>query len=742
MLLPWEAVWRQKVSFEAALDTAQTIHACAGHPLRMLVAGSIAGKRPPSSHPSSRSRDIFPLPFIDASDLPRRGPDRWARAVVDIANGGLAALRKLHGVCSRSCVATPTQAQRRVHQTFVDKAVRLLLRLADVAYPASGPAALSALAHEQPRDPCETSTKLQASAFDLLGLGCSAGVDPLPYLPCELKRHLKSPSALFRELPAAAAPFPGIRDRDRQEYARLVRRQLEAEKVELMTTIRAGGTIFAVGKRDSSKLREVWHGAYTSSLARRPPRPQHLAAPSALVDLESSESRPIRVTKRDGRCLFDQLRLPPELRCWMGRPPLRVRELIQHAGMSLDGVRKSCKSEHQVFGHTLVFPVSRCWPMGFSWSSCVAQATMLHICRGAGLRHEGILTDDRPTPSDVSSVHALATDDIMHFTRLGEEHARQVGHKIDVSMAKHGVIKHEAKDVTGELSATVLGIDVEDGLRLASGRARLSSVLAALCELIQRRSASPLGLAAVLGQIQWFDQLARPLFSILDETYTFARRSRPKTMQALPIQCVQELKLVAALALCWEADLTRPWLEELTATDASVDFGFGVCACPCTADEARRVGRLAEKRGDYIRLDRGYQDDEAERPRIGTPHSLHLRKQNFRVVISAKKKYSDHSGALEATAIVMLLRWLLRSSRKHHARVVALVDAKAVLGAAAKGRTSARTLKAALRKVAALTLAGDFLMRYVYVPTEDNPADAPSRGLQRRWVARPHTNVT
>ena len=31
----------------------------------------------------------------------------------------------------------------------------------------------------------------------------------------------------------------------------------------------------------------------------------------------------------------------------------------------------------------------------------------------------------------------------------------------------------------------------------------------------------------------------------------------------------------------------------------------------------------------------------------------------------------------------------------------------------------------------ALTLAGNFLIRYLYIPTEDNPADAPSRGVTR-----------
>jgi len=106
-------------------------------------------------------------------------------------------------------------------------------------------------------------------------------------------------------------------------------------------------------------------------------------------------------------------------------------------------------------------------------------------------------------------------------------------------------------------------------------------------------------------------------------------------------------------------------------------------------------------------------------------------------VISAQAKHRSHSGALEATAVTLALRWILLSKRRHSRRVVLLVDAKAVLHAAAKGRTSAPTTLREIRRVAAYSLAGDLLIRYCYLPSEDNPADAPSRGIVRRWRRRP-----
>ncbi len=101
-------------------------------------------------------------------------------------------------------------------------------------------------------------------------------------------------------------------------------------------------------------------------------------------------------------------------------------------------------------------------------------------------------------------------------------------------------------------------------------------------------------------------------------------------------------------------------------------------------------------------------------------------------MISSKKTYDGHAGALETTALVLFVKWLLRSVRRHAKRTVVLVDAKALVGAATKGRTSAHSIQREIRQLAALTLAGDLHMRYVYVPSEDNPADAPSRGKPSR----------
>ena len=173
--------------------------------------------------------------------------------------------------------------------------------------------------------------------------------------------------------------------------------------------------------------------------------------------------------------------------------------------------------------------------------------------------------------------------------------------------------------------------------------------------------------------------------------------------------------------------MARPWLPELLASDASPEFGFGVATYKCSACLARSVGQLAVQPGTYVEV--SVNDGEvAKRPKLGTPRHIGVHAAKFRAKLSLKAKYKAHSGALEAAGVTVMLRWLLRSTDKHNLRVTALIDAQAVLGAVAKGRSSAPTLRFELRRIAALTLAGGWCIRYVYIPSAFNPADAPSRG--------------
>ena len=152
--------------------------------------------------------------------------------------------------------------------------------------------------------------------------------------------------------------------------------------------------------------------------------------------------------------------------------------------------------------------------------------------------------------------------------------------------------------------------------------------------------------------------------------------------------------------------------------------------------EVARLGVLGEKRGDYIRLNRDRSAAEPEKPRVGNPTKLGLRQEDFRDVLSIRAAHREHSGILELKGVLTGLRWLLRSSKHFHSRLLFLIDAKAALSAVAKGRSGAPEWTGTMCSIMALLLASDCLMRPLYIPSEDNPADHPSRGRRRRPITR------
>jgi hypothetical protein len=82
----------------------------------------------------------------------------------------------------------------------------------------------------------------------------------------------------------------------------------------------------------------------------------------------------------------------------------------------------------------------------------------------------------------------------------------------------------------------------------------------------------------------------------------------------------------------------------------------------------------------------------------------------------------------EVVASTLALRWVIRQAQFHTTRVVMLSDSQVAVGCLAKGRSSAASLVRHLRRFAGLALSGDVQVFLVWVPTEDNPSDGPSRG--------------
>ena len=64
---------------------------------------------------------------------------------------------------------------------------------------------------------------------------------------------------------------------------------------------------------------------------------------------------------------------------YMAKPPLSADELCK-AGMSVDEQKQHLECG-QTWWEGPLFPLHHVWPMGFSWSSYIAQEEMLSVCQ-------------------------------------------------------------------------------------------------------------------------------------------------------------------------------------------------------------------------------------------------------------------------------------------------------------------------------------------------------------------------
>ena len=100
-----------------------------------------------------------------------------------------------------------------------------------------------------------------------------------------------------------------------------------------------------------------------------------------VAHLVALPGKPVRVSKRDARCWFDQLQAPRKLHRWFAKPPVQTRNLLALGVVTEEDVRDALKATGATKVHLQrrLWPVSRVWPMGFSWSSYVAQEELISV---------------------------------------------------------------------------------------------------------------------------------------------------------------------------------------------------------------------------------------------------------------------------------------------------------------------------------------------------------------------------
>lgn len=219
----------------------------------------------------------------------------------------------------------------------------------------------------------------------------------------------------------------------------------------------------------------------------------------------------------------------------------------------------------------------------------------------------------------------------------------------------------------------------------------------------------------------------RIAMSILQDTFAWIQRLKDGESKPLPIAVKEELLGCGLILPLVHSNIRWEVSRRVGASDASLSHG-GRAATEVSVPIAQTLYRYAEHRGEHVRLDwqRGAVAPESSMRRAPPELEALLGDLPWNQTETCSFAHKQHINILEARMIHHELRDLVMSSPKP-LRSVLLVDSRAAAGAWAKGRSSSRNLNRIIRQSLGWSLAGRKSLHLVWVRSECNPADYPSR---------------
>ncbi len=180
------------------------------------------------------------------------------------------------------------------------------------------------------------------------------------------------------------------------------------------------------------------------------------------------------------------------------------------------------------------------------------------------------------------------------------------------------------------------------------------------------------------------------------------------------------------LGIFWNVDLTREWLPFIACSDAAQSYGYGLSTCRLDVNIVREVANVGAKGVSPLIIGGDPQVSEAR----GDSFMLGKSLNDFKTIYSIKAPQRTHAVTMEGRGALLALLRLTRTARHHRSKLLLGLDAQSILLGLRKGRSSGRETRRLIAAAAAVCMAADLQVNYIYVPSACNPADAPSRGAR------------
>ena len=254
---------------------------------------------------------------------------------------------------------------------------------------------------------------------------------------------------------------------------------------------------------------------------------------------------------------------------------------------------------------------------------------------------------------------------------------------------------------------------------------QLSDIIAAYCRL---KTASKKLTQQVLGLLIHPLMHRRCLMCLLQESFCWVETLPDKGNSKIPVKVREELLWVGLCLPFCHTDITWPVSCRIGCSDASLTGG-GRAATVTTESISSTLFRFAEHRGEHVRLDwaSGALAPATEMQQVPVEIEELIQDHSWTVTESIPFRHKQHINLLETKMIHRELVDAVHSCQDG-LRCLLLVDSRAAAGAWAKGRSSSKQLNRLLRRSLGWQLAGRKSLHLIWVRSEANPSDHPSRG--------------
>ena len=426
--------------------------------------------------------------------------------------------------------------------------------------------------------------------------------------------------------------------------------------------------VFAVPK-DENKQRLIIDARPANAFLIEPEKTK-LPNPGDLGALYLDKSKELYFCKSDMDNFYHRLAMPPWLHQFFGLPPV-------------------------MFKRKQYWPVVRVLPMGWSHSVFVGQSIHERIVSLAGMKGEDSFQENQSRVLH-NFRHGEYIYDFFAFC-VDKECLTNVLEQVVDSCEKANLPSKVTKIVRpGESDViNILGITFSHSGLVQPNAEKLAKLINVTREIASFRVWNVKLIEKLIGSWTWIILLRRPIFSILFSIYSFVNTNGSNRVKVPSQTMRRELRTLCDISPLILANIKRPFGGICVASDAS-ETGAGVVYSSLTIKEWEEIEKGESQTAEIVAS------------------------KSWKTAIRHKWEYLDQIHILEGHAVVLGLKWILRSKRFQGSRIVFLVDNTALLGALKKGRSSSFQLTITFRKVATLCIAGDLRVNFYYTSTQSS----------------------